>query len=58
MTVLLVVTPRSFRDGGTESKVDTLSRVSENNYVGGGVVAPALMRSRPCRPRTGTHSCY
>ena len=45
MTVLLVVTPRSFRDGGTESKVDTLSRVSENNYVGGGLVAvaPALM---------------
>ena len=25
--------------------MDTLSRVSENNYVGGGVVAPALMRS-------------
>ena len=47
MTVLLVVTPRSFRDGGTESKVDTLSRVSENNYVGGGLVAvaPALMWS-------------
>ena len=48
------------------SKVDTLSRVSENNYVGSGLVADwwhlrscdHWSRGRPCRPGTGTHSCY